>query len=57
MDDPFLEKDFENSSAYDMVKICKYSLLALLLVGIFIVCKNFKITNTRQMRGKTISFV
>jgi hypothetical protein len=35
----------------------KYTIIGIILVMLFIFCKNFKIDNTKRVRGKVVSFV
>ncbi len=57
MDDLYLGKDYEPKMMAEPIELLKYSAIALFLVFICILCKNFKLSDTRQIRGRTVSFV
>jgi hypothetical protein len=44
------------SSTYNMHLYTKYCLILIVMCILFLTCKNINMTNTRYIRGKTVSF-
>jgi hypothetical protein len=57
MDDLYLGKDYAPKMMIEPIDLLTYSAIIVVLVLICVACKNFKISNTRHFRGKTVSFV
>jgi hypothetical protein len=44
------------STIYDVHLYAKYSIILIVMCVIFLTCKNIRLTNTRYIRGKIVSF-